>query len=140
MDNSKPLSSFNMARLVFLAISLVALAYHGLILSGLVDYRYAWGGRLPDRAAMFRMEGISVALQLAFMALVAFAVPRAGGRASRVVLGAVLAAMALLFLLNTVGNLAAVSAFEKWAFTPLTFIAALCCGRMALGLLRKPAA
>lgn len=134
-----PSPLFHIARWGFFAISLLALVYHGLILTGVVDYKYAWGGRLQSREAMLQMEGVSVAIQLFFVFYVYWAVPKALRsqlRWLRLMAVAVLLAMALLFFVNTLGNLAALSPFEKWAFTPLTLLSALFCLQMALDIWR----
>lgn len=124
------------ARVLFLAISVIAIVYHVLILTGVVDFRYAWGGRLKGRDEMIQMESFSILIQVLLMAIVLWT-PRVVKRGPRLVLGVTFFLLGFLFLLNTAGNLMALTAFERYAFTPMTLLASICAFRMALPLFRR---
>ena len=86
-----------------------------------------WGGRLKDADPMRRFETISIVTNLIILAIVAIRGGLLKVRLSHLVL------TIALFLLNTLGNLASTNQWERLIFTPLTFVLALLCGRLALG-------
>ncbi|CAE7481155.1 unnamed protein product [Symbiodinium natans] len=112
----------------------MTLSYHALILTGQVDYRFVWGGRLKSKEQMYVFETVSVSLNL-IMVLLALA---RGGWLNAcpclppAVLRVVCGIFCALFALNTLGNLAAKSNFERGVFTPLTLLASLAFARLAL--------
>lgn len=125
---------FCLNSLLFLT-SLVTI-FHALILAKVIPYTVAWGGKLHSDADMYRMEAASLLVNL-FLGYVLLQYgqvmrPRFSRKLLRVLLGVFL----LLFVLNTVGNLFAVTRFEQ-ALAAVTALFAL----LLAGLLyssRKP--
>ncbi len=115
-----------------LAVQALALLYHALIVTGVVPYALVWGGRLTSVEQMYQFEAVSVSINLVMVALVLLRSPGLGkGLQTRFVRG-LCAAFGVLFVLNTLGNLVAESAFEMIVFTPLTLLSSLCFFRLAL--------
>ncbi|HRX24072.1 MAG TPA: hypothetical protein P5512_08030, partial [Chitinophagales bacterium] len=59
------------ASLILLILTSAGILFHICILLKLIPYNIAWGGRLEDDAAMYRMEIFSLVLNLFFAWMVA---------------------------------------------------------------------
>lgn len=105
---------------VLLAITLM----HLLVIGGVIPYEYVGGGRYPDLTAA-RVGEVFAALVSALFAGVAAArgrwLHRPGDRSLRVLLWI----MAILFAVNTLGNLAAVTTVEMVVAAPVTALLAV---------------
>ncbi len=120
------------AALTLLTLGACAIVFHVLVLAGVVPYRYVWGGRIEQASQMYVFEAVSIAVLLMVMALVAM---RGGFMQSwvpRKVTTLALGALAILFALNTAGNMLAQTTLEMAIATPLTLISAVLCARLAL--------
>lgn len=113
-------------------LSLIIL-FHGLILTGVIPFDIVWGGRLANRAQMLRMEAVSIALNLLMLAVVGIRAGLLGKGTPPRITTAALWIMAVLFGLNTVGNLLAQNSLETIIFTPLTLILCVLCLRLVWG-------
>lgn len=115
-----------------LVLLLIALSYHLIIIAELIPYEAVWGGRLESIEQMRRFELFSIIINL-FMLLVILA---KGGfikaRTPLFINNIFLWLFALMFALNTVGNIFAMSMWETIIFTPITFLSAILCLRLAL--------
>jgi hypothetical protein len=102
------------------------------VLTQVVNYAYAWGGRLTSLEQMYTFEIFSVILQLVF----AFIVYKTAIRSKNVIVARVqkllLGLLSLLFVLNTIGNVFAMQPLEMILFTPITFVMALITFRLAI--------
>lgn len=112
------------------AIMAATIVFHILILTGVIPYEITWGGRLKTHEDMVRFETISVLINITVILIVAahvrwlpFYIDK---RTTRVALWL----MAVMFLLNTVGNIIAATPLEK-TFGLLTLALALMCIRLA---------
>jgi len=124
--------ALNTAVRLYFAIMLVALGYHALILAQVVDYKNAWGGRLQSTEQMYAFEIFSILLQIVFAAIIyAKAYTRKKNTIYKIT-KVLTFIIALIFLLNTVGNLFAIQLFERVVFTPLTLIASIVTLRIAI--------
>lgn len=109
-------------------------AFHVLLMAGLIPAGIAWGGRI-DRSdpAFLLLEAVALVQLALFAAIVALRAGLiGGGRLRRTVRVAAWLVFAF-FAVNTVGNLAAHSAVERWAFTPLAVVLSLLALRVARG-------
>ena len=99
------------ASLILLILTSAGILFHICILLKLIPYNIAWGGRLEDDAAMYRMEIFSLVLNLFFAWMVAVQGGFIAGnkQRSRVVLWIFF----VLFILNTIGNVFAQTTTEK---------------------------
>ncbi len=116
---------------LFLLLSLFSV-FHVLVLTGVIPYTIVWGGKMQAPAQMQLMEGISLGIMLALLTVVgsrAEIIPlKLPARAFKIVFWA----MFVLFLLNTLGNLASVNDFERFAFPPVTLLMAIFSLRIAI--------
>ena len=122
---------FKLALRVFLGFLALAMLFHLLVIFGMVPADIVWGGRVQSLVELIRMESISILL-LVFMALVTaikarWVFVKIGKLADYVVW-----LIPLLFLLNTLGNMQALNAMERFIFTPITFLLTLISLRIAL--------
>lgn len=132
MNTLKNLITIKQSFRIFLLITTFALVYHLLIITQVVDYKNAWGGQLTNVDQMYVFETFSILSQIIFT-FIAYVKSNAqkGTRAyqySKIVVFLI----ALLFLLNTFGNLMAIEIFERIVFTPLTFLSSVFLLRIAL--------
>ncbi len=108
------------------------LVFHALVIAGIIPFGIVWGGRLHNTREMLQFESVSFATNVVLMLVI---VLKRGNRwpfVSRKLLNAILWLFVVLFSLNTVGNLLAKATLETIVFTPLTFISAIFCARLAL--------
>lgn len=122
----------NWARKGFLSITAIAFLYHALVISGIVDYKYAWGGRLESVEQMYQFETVSVILSLLFVGVVIANWKLATNKYAKTITKGLLLVISLIFLLNTVGNIFAVHPFEAILFTPLTLLSAIFAFRLGI--------
>ena len=115
---------------ILIILTLVVL-FHLSVLIGIFPPEIVWGGRISDRSELVKMEIISILINLVMLQIV---MVRAGYfklKINPMIIKIALWAMTLLFLLNTIGNLFSTNSFEKITFTPLTFLLAVFCIRLA---------
>ena len=116
---------------ILIILSLVVL-FHICVLVGIVPPEIVWGGRISDRSELVKMEIISILINLVMLQIV---MVRAGYfkiKINPMIIKIALWVMAILFLLNTIGNIFSKNDFERFAFTPLTFLLAIFCIRLAI--------
>jgi hypothetical protein len=99
---------------------------------GVVPYKIVWGGRLETVSQMIRFEVISITINLIMLSWVAIKSGNLKWSLSKRWIQAGFWVMVALFSLNTVGNLFAISQWERWIFTPLTFLLAVFSLRLAI--------
>jgi hypothetical protein len=117
------------ASLILLALIIV---FHFLVVLQFIPYAIVWGGRLTNETAMLRFETASILLNALLVIVilvkagyVQLNIPPKTGTA-------VLWFFAGLFSLNTIGNLFAKMTIETVVFTPVTFVLAVLCFRIAM--------
>lgn len=109
---------------------LLVMVYHTLILTGIVPYAIAWGGRLKTREEMLVFETISLMVNALMLVVVFLKTGRLSWKIRPKTLNAVLWFMCVLFFLNTIGNIFAINKIEQLVFTPLTLLLSLLCLRL----------
>ena len=113
-------------------IMILMVAFHALVLAGVVPHDYVWGGNIQSESQMWVMESTSLLLNL-IMAFVMIVRYRQITRNRKNAFVAVLIwLMVVLFGLNTVGNILAEEWLEKLIFTPITLVLVILCLRAAL--------
>jgi hypothetical protein len=115
-----------------LAIQSLSVVLHLLILSGVVPYEIAWGGRIKNQEEMIRFESVSILLNLLMLAIVAIRGGLLPVRLNYSFIKGALWIMFGLFVLNTVGNILSDNQFEQLVFTPVTMILAVFSLRLAI--------
>jgi len=124
--------SQRVATLGLLTLFSLVIVFHILVLVQVIPYKIVWGGRLENDMQMIQFEGISIALNLIMLALVAIYSGYLKWEINRRWIQLGMWIMVALFLLNTVGNLFAINDWERWIFTPITFLLAVFSFRLAI--------
>jgi hypothetical protein len=109
------------------------IVFHLLVILGVIPFDIVWGGRLKDRSQMVSFELTSILLNLIMLAVVTIKAELIKIPVNKKIIRILLWLMALLFLLNTIGNLLSNNQLEKIIFTPLTFLLSLFSIRLAIG-------
>lgn len=128
----KQLISERLAVMIMMIIFSCVLVFHALVISGVIPYGIVWAGRLKSWDEMIVFETISIVLNTFMMLMVAIRGELIKGPAKARWLIGVLWGMAILFGMNTIGNLFAENSWETLIFTPLTFISSLLSIRLAI--------
>jgi hypothetical protein len=107
------------------------IVFHVLILTGYIPFDIVWAGRLKSVEEMRVFESISIGVN-AFLILMV--VTKAGWIkwAPSWLINGVLWVFVILFVLNTIGNLTAISTLEKVLGTTITALLAILCWRIAI--------
>jgi hypothetical protein len=119
------------AGLAMLVLFSLIVVFHLLVLSGIIPYDIAWGGRLKSREEMFVFESVSILLNTLMMSVVAVRIKFLKISISQKLVTGILWAMTTLFAVNTIGNLFAVNSWETIIFTPITMVLSLFSLRLA---------
>lgn len=105
----------------------VVLLFHLSIITGLVDFKLVWGGRLKTQEEMFVFESISLALNAYLLLIILQKENWIKQLFSPKVQNVSLWIFTVIFSLNTLGNLLANNLFEKIAGTAMTLFSAYAC-------------
>ena len=116
------LFSVKNSKSIIYLISALAIFYHLLILTGIVDYKNAWGGQLQNLEQMYVFESISLIIQIFIILLFSVTDKKFKSRLFNILILISLFFLSGLTALNTIGNLFAAELFEKVVFTPITLI------------------
>ena len=126
------ITSIRFAATLMLVLLSCLVVFHLLILSGTIPYNIVWGGRLESASQMHWFEGVSITVNLAAIAIVGMKAGYIKSYISEKMVNILLLTLAMLFALNTVGNVFSTTDLEKILFTPLTLISAALCYKMAM--------
>lgn len=116
------------ASIGMMVLLVASLFFHVLVLFNVIPYTIVWGGRIQNRAQLYRFEAVSIAVNLLFLGIILvhsriIMLPMLSPVAEKIGLWLMFA----LFLLNTVGNLLSKNRYEKLIFTPITLLSAVFC-------------
>lgn len=115
------------AAYVLIEILGLSLVFHLLVLTGVIDYTIVWGGRLSTTGEMVVFELVSIVTNAVFLLIALRKIGRLKFIPNEKVINGVLWAMAVVFLLNTLGNLLSLNDWERNVFSPLTLALTVCC-------------
>lgn len=115
-----------------IVLTLIALAYHIIIITELIPYDAVWGGRLKSREQMLQFEFVSIAINLFMLLVILIKGAYIKIKIPKLIVNSFLWLFAILFTFNTVGNLFSVSIWETIIFTPITLISAILYVRLAI--------
>jgi len=107
----KKLISQKQAINLMIALLTAMLVFHILVLSGVIPYAIVWAGKINSVAEMKKLEVISILIN-AFAILISLL--KAGYIQNKIpvkILNAIILLLAVVFSLNTIGNLFAKSSF-----------------------------
>lgn len=115
-----------------LTILSLMVIFHILILAQIIPYANVWGGRIESVSQMRFLETVALIITLFMTWISAMRGGYLKTALSRKTIHVLLWVFTAYFALNTVGNMASSSAFEKIVLTPLALFCALMFYRMAL--------
>jgi hypothetical protein len=119
---------FILAARIIMGLGVLVLGFHSLVILEVIPYTIVWGSRLNSYEEMIQYEAVSLILITGLIALTWIKTKNK----QNAFVGFLLWAFVGLFAFNTVGNLLSKNLFEMIVFTPLTFILALLCARVAM--------
>ncbi len=105
--------------IALIAISLLVMVFHLLIVAKVIPYSITWGGKLKNDSEMYVFETVSFLINLFFIYLVLQRVGMVPALFGIKVITVLLWVFFGLFALNTLGNIFAATAIERW-FTFIT--------------------
>jgi len=123
--------SFKWSCIFFYVTIVLGLIFHILVLVGIVPTDIIWGGRLQTSEEILQFELISI-LTLSLLGIVILGKQFSVKKRIQQLCTILLWLFAILFLLNTIGNLVAKNSLETIIFTPITLISAILCVRLAI--------
>ena len=118
---------------IMIAILTAVLVLHALVLTGVIPYAIVWAGKINTAAEMRKLEVGSILVNAFAIFILVLKADYVKHSVPVKILNAIIWLLAVLFSLNTIGNLFAKSGFELYFFTPLTFILAVLCLRIVIG-------
>ena len=108
------------------------LVFHTLVLTAVIPYAIVWAGKVSSVEKMKKLEVISICINAFAILIFVLKADFIKHKIPVKILNAIIWLLAVLFSLNTIGNLFAKSNFELYFFTPLTFILAVLCLRIVV--------
>lgn len=103
----------NTATKTILFVIALTVVFHLLILVKVIPYNIAWGGRLQSDQDMYAFETISILVNVFLALVLCIKTNYIKLNLPNKLINFILWCFLLLFLLNTIGNIIAVTAFEK---------------------------
>lgn len=111
-----------LALLGLISIYSLTIVFHILVLMKVIPYKIVWGSKLKTDSDMFKLETVSVILNIFFLLIILSISNYIPFSINERVLTVLLWLMAVLFLFNTVVNMLSKNKLEKLIFTPVTII------------------
>ena len=110
---------------IMLVLLSAVMVFHILVITQVIPYTIVWAGKLKNVKDMYQFEGSSIFINLMLIVMLLAKGEYIQLPVSQQFISIVLWLFVFLFALNTIGNLFAKTNFEKFVFTPLTFISSL---------------
>ena len=126
--------SFTFSARTLLVLFVAASLFQLCVLAGLIPTEMVWGGRLKSEEERTVGAIASLSVMLVMIAVLLVRMRRIKGPEALGRYG--MWSIAVLFALNTIGNLFALDPREAWIFTPVTLAAAVLAARVAMGKLQ----
>jgi hypothetical protein len=111
-----------LAQIGLISIYSLTIVFHLLVLMKVIPYKIVWGSRLKTDSDMYKLETVSVILNVFFLIVILSISNYIPFTINDSVLTVLLWIMAALFLFNTVVNMLSKNRLEKLIFTPVTII------------------
>jgi hypothetical protein len=110
---------------MMLVLLSAVMVFHILVITQVIPYTIVWAGKLKSVKDMYQFEGSSIFINSMLILILLVQGQYIQLPVSQQFIRIVLWLFVFLFALNTIGNLFAKTNFEKFVFTPLTFISSL---------------
>jgi len=98
---------------IILFILATTVVFHVLIVVKVIPYHIAWGGRLQSDQDMYSFETVSILVNVFLALVLCIKANYLKLNLPNKLINFILWCFLILFLLNTIGNIIAVTAFEK---------------------------
>lgn len=118
------LSAATATKIMLVLLGLV-MVFHLLVITQVIPYSIVWAGKLNTTKEMYQFEAASIFINLMLILVLLVNGQYLKLPLSKQFLSIVLWMFVFLFAINTLGNLFAKTDFEKFVFTPLTFISSI---------------
>ncbi len=128
----KKFIQFNHAAIIMMTILVIVVIFHILVVIGIVPMEIVWGGRITTREKLLQYEAVSISINMVSIFFVLVKADYVKITALKKAAAFFIWILCVLFAINTVGNLFAVSIIEKIIFTPLTIVLSLLSARIAM--------
>ncbi|MDI9340217.1 MAG: hypothetical protein QM534_06555 [Sediminibacterium sp.] len=121
MNIKYPKQALRLAQIILFGV----VVFHVLVISGLIPSTVIWGGNLQSRSEVLLFETISIVVNVIMIGVLyrKYSLLVTGKRS--VGIDVLIGVFALMFAVNTVGNLYAVHVAEKWLGTFFTALLTL---------------
>ena len=115
---------FNISIKIFLGLLILVILFHICIITKIIPYNIAWGGRLTNDTEMYVFETISILINIFLSWILLMKSNLLKFKFSDKTVQIILWIFFALFILNTIGNIFAKTNFEKF-FAVLTGLSAI---------------
>ena len=115
---------FNISIKIFLGFLFLVILFHICIITKIIPYNIAWGGRLTNDTEMYVFETISILINIFLSWILLMKSNLSKFKFSDKTVQIILWIFFALFILNTIGNIFAKTNFEKF-FAVLTGLSAI---------------
>lgn len=116
--------------LLFILFGLITI-FHFLIIFQFIPYEMTWGGNLKTLEEMYVFEGISILINTIMMYVVFIKRTFIISNTTNKIINRIILAMAVIFLINTLGNLTTKNILKFAIATPMTLILSILCLRLS---------
>ncbi len=106
--------------------------FHFLVMLKIIPYTIVWAGKIENDTQMYQFESVSVLINVILFSAILIKCKIVRWHVNPKIIQVILYIFVVIFALNTIGNLFAKMTLETYIFTPLTFISAFLCLRIAL--------
>lgn len=106
--------------------------FHLLVLTEIIPYNIVWAGKINNVGEMRIFEFFSLSINAVIILVISIKANYLKCNISVKILNNFIWIIFSLLSLNTLGNLFATTNFEKFVFTPMTFILAVLCLRIVI--------
>jgi hypothetical protein len=124
--------SFKFAIKAMLILLSLVIVFHLLVLIHIIPSNIVWGGKFQNVAQMRNFETLSIIINAIMIFIIALKGQYIKLNIPGIITNSILWLFVLLFALNTIGNLFAKTYTETIIFTPISFISAILCYRIAV--------
>ncbi|PJZ84844.1 hypothetical protein [Leptospira harrisiae] len=112
---------------ILIVLFSITMIFHITALLQIIPHQYLWGGRLSSVEEMYVMESVSLLVNGFFLWVSFLYIRYVNQRLVPLWIRIVFGFVGIIFLLNTIGNLVAVTDLETLLATPVTtFLTVIC--------------
>lgn len=106
--------------------------FHLLVLTGVIPYNIVWAGKIANKTDLIKMETISLVVLILASLVITLRMEYLRLGISPLIIRIGIWILFVFFVLNTLGNLTAVSPIEKYGFGLLTILISILLLKLAI--------